>query len=105
MKQSLLSVAAASALIAMSTASFAADIEHNDTQSEAKSLYQDDAIDQLEGNTFLAEGSWLNILYAQDGKTHTVSGFESFTVKNDNQYSKNGSVNGFKEGLSKCQFL
>lgn len=96
MKQSLLSVAAASALIAMSTASFAADIEHNDTQSEAKSLYQDDAIDQLEGNTFLAEGSWLNILYAQDGKTHTVSGFESFTVKNDNQYSKNGSVNGFK---------
>lgn len=39
MKQSLLSVAAASALIAMSTASFAADIEHNDTQSEAKSLY------------------------------------------------------------------
>ena len=53
MKQSLLSVAAASALIAMSTASFAADIEHNDTQSEAKSLYQDDAIDQLEGNTFL----------------------------------------------------
>lgn len=86
MKHTLLSVAAASALMAISTGAFAAD----DT-----ALYYNNQINNLKGETFRAEGSWQNFILADDND-YTISGFTSFIIKNDNQTFTKGSVNVLK---------
>lgn len=94
MKQTLLSVAAASALMAISTGAFAADIVRQD--SFDGSLYYNDQINGLKGGTFLAEGSWRNIILADDkDKDYTISGFTRFIINNKNTITDN-SVNGLQ---------
>ena len=94
MKQTLLSVAAASALMAISTGAFAADIVRQD--SFDGSLYYNDQINGLKGGTFLAEGSWRNIILADDkDKDYTISGFSRFIINNKNTITDN-SVNGLQ---------
>ncbi len=95
MKHTLLSVAAASALMAISTGAFAADIVHTNSESSKGSLYYNDRINILKGGTFRAEGSWMNVIHA-DGNDYTIRDFTSFIIKNDNQTITKGSVNGLK---------
>lgn len=95
MKHTLLSVAAASALMAISTGAFATDIVHTNSESSEGSLYYNDKINVLKGGTFRAEGSWMNVIHA-DGNDYTIRDFTSFIIKNDNQTITKGSVNGLK---------
>lgn len=92
MKHTLLSVAAASALMAISTGAFAADIVRTD--SFVGSLYHNDQIKDLKGGTFRAEGSWENIILADDND-YTISDFTSFIINNKNTI-KDKSVNGLQ---------
>lgn len=92
MKHTLLSVAAASALMAISTGAFAADIVH--TNSFVGSLYKNGDINRLKGGTFKAEGSWENIILADDND-YTISDFTSFIINNKNTITDK-SVNGLQ---------
>lgn len=92
MKHTLLSVAAASALMAISTGAFAADIVH--TNSFVGSLYKNGDINLLKGGTFKAEGSWENIILADDND-YTISDFTSFIINNKNTITDK-SVNGLQ---------
>lgn len=93
MKHTLLSVAAASALMAISTGAFAAD-EIVRTDSFNGSLYHNDQIKDLKGGTFRAEGSWQNIILADDND-YTISDFTSFIINNKNTITDK-SVNGLQ---------
>lgn len=92
MKHTLLSVAAASALMAISTGAFAADIVRTDSFSGH--LYHNKDINDLKGGTFLAEGSWQNIILADDND-YTISDFTSFIINNVNTITDK-SVNGLQ---------
>ena len=93
MKHTLLSVAAASALMAISTGAFAADDIVRKGSFDG-SLYYNDQINGLKGGTFLAEGSWRNIILADD-KDYTISDFTSFIINNVNTFTEK-SVNGLQ---------
>ena len=92
MKHTLLSVAAASALMAISTGAFAADIVRTDSFSGH--LYHNKDINDLKGGTFRAEGSWQNIILADDND-YTISDFTSFIINNVNTITDK-SVNGLQ---------
>lgn len=92
MKHTLLSVAAASALMAISTGAFAADIVRTDSFSGH--LYHNKDINDLKGGTFRAEGSWENIILADDND-YTISDFTSFIINNKNTITDK-SVNGLQ---------
>lgn len=92
MKHTLLSVAAASALMAISTGAFAADIVRTDSFSGH--LYHNKDINDLKGGTFRAEGSWRNIILADDND-YTISDFTSFIINNVNTITDK-PVNGLQ---------
>lgn len=92
MKHTVLSVAAASALMAISTGAFAADIVRTDSFSGH--LYHNKDINDLKGGTFRAEGSWQNIILADDND-YTISDFTSFIINNVNTITDK-SVNGLQ---------
>lgn len=92
MKHTVLSVAAASALMAISTGAFAADIVRTDSFSGH--LYHNKNINDLKGGTFRAEGSWQNIILADDND-YTISDFTSFIINNVNTITDK-SVNGLQ---------
>lgn len=93
MKHTLLSVAAASALMAISTGAFAAD-DIVRTDSFSGHLYHNKDINDLKGGTFRAEGSWQNIILADDND-YTISDFTSFIINNVNTITDK-SVNGLQ---------
>lgn len=93
MKHTLLSVAAASALMAISTGAFAAD-DIVRTDSFSGHLYHNKGINDLKGGTFRAEGSWQNIILADDND-YTISDFTSFIINNVNTITDK-SVNGLQ---------
>ncbi len=90
----LISFGVASAWLAIAGPSFAQDINIDKTNADKNQAEYLNA--GLTGNgtdKFNAKGTWSNLFQADDGNTHTVSGFSLFDVVLDNQYDNQGSVN------------